>query len=54
MVSLKTLYIAAAMASVLPSAAMAADTFAVDPAHTQTVFTINHLGYSMITEAFMT
>ncbi|MCB8882984.1 polyisoprenoid-binding protein [Acidisoma cellulosilytica] len=52
MVGLKTLYIAAAMASVLPSAAMAADTFAVDPAHTQTVFTINHLGYSMITGSF--
>lgn len=50
--NLKTLYVAACAALVLPSAAMAADTFALDPAHTQTVFTISHLGYSMITGSF--
>jgi polyisoprenoid-binding protein YceI len=29
----------------------AADTFTLDPAHTQTIFTINHLGFSNITGA---
>lgn len=47
-----TLCAAAAAALALPAAAMAADTFALDPAHTQTVFTINHLGYSMVTGGF--
>lgn len=50
-VNLKTILIAS-MALIVPSVAMAADTFALDPAHTQTVFMINHLGYSMITGSF--
>ena len=40
---------AAAMSPVL---SYAAETFAVDPAHTQTVFTIDHLGYSKVTGDF--
>ena len=48
----KSLIIVASAALALPSAALAADTFALDPAHTQTVFTISHLGYSMITGSF--
>ncbi len=47
-----TLCAVVAAALALPAAAMAADTFAVDPAHTQTIFTINHLGYSMVTGGF--
>ncbi|WP_158882794.1 YceI family protein [Rhodanobacter sp. L36] len=35
----------------LASPASAADTFRLDPAHTQTIFTINHLGFSNITGA---
>ncbi len=52
MITLKHSSIALFTALVLPSLAMAADTFALDPAHTQTVFTINHLGYSTITGSF--
>jgi polyisoprenoid-binding protein YceI len=34
------------------SPASAADTFSLDPAHTQTVFEVSHLGYSTITGNF--
>lgn len=45
-------FLAAALISVAPlSSAFAADTYALDPAHTQTIFTINHLGFSTITGA---
>ena len=50
-VNFKTILIAS-IALIVPSVAMAADTFALDPAHTQTVFMINHLGYSTITGSF--
>ena len=33
-------------------AAHAADTFNADPAHTQAIFAINHLGYSTVTGSF--
>ncbi len=36
----------------LAPAAYAADTFNADPAHTQTIFAINHLGYSTVTGTF--
>lgn len=51
MSSVKTLRIAASWALSLPSIAMA-DNFVLDPARTQTIFTINHLGYSMVTGNF--
>ncbi|MGB3124538.1 MAG: YceI family protein [Pseudomonas sp.] len=31
------------------TSAAAADTYTLDPAHTQTIFTINHLGFSTVT-----
>lgn len=44
------LTLAAAMMSAAPMApALAADTYALDPAHTQAIFTIDHLGFSTIT-----
>jgi polyisoprenoid-binding protein YceI len=49
--SSKILPAVALMGLALPAAAFAADTYALDPAHTQTIFTINHLGYSTITGA---
>ncbi len=49
--SLKKL-IAAALISASPLASVyAADTYALDPAHTQAIFTIDHLGFSTITGA---
>jgi len=49
----KSLFVTAILvAASVPASAFAADSFAVDPMHTQTVFTINHLGYSMITGNF--
>jgi polyisoprenoid-binding protein YceI len=50
-INLKNLGTAVFTALALPSLALA-DTFALDPAHTQTVFTISHLGYSMVTGSF--
>lgn len=44
--------IAAAIAVLFPAAASAADTYSLDPAHTQTVFQVNHLGYSTLTGNF--
>ncbi|NYH13151.1 YceI family protein [Paraburkholderia bryophila] len=49
--SLKSLCAAALISAAPFSAAFAADTFALDPAHTQTIFTIDHLGFSTITGA---
>ena len=47
--TLKILF-AAAMISATPVASVfAADTYALDPAHTQAIFTIDHLGFSTIT-----
>lgn len=44
--------VAAALISAAPFAsAFAADTFVLDPAHTQAIFTIDHLGFSTITGA---
>jgi polyisoprenoid-binding protein YceI len=51
-INLKNLCITASGALVLTSGATAANTYSLDPTHTQTVFTINHLGYSMITGNF--
>lgn len=49
----KSLLAATFLAAIsMPLSAYAADTFAVDPMHTQTIFTINHLGYSMVTGNF--
>lgn len=43
---------AAGLISVAPFASVcAADTYALDPAHTQAIFTIDHLGFSTITGA---
>lgn len=41
-----------ALAVALPISAHAADTYSLDPAHTQTIFNINHLGYSTMTGGF--
>jgi len=41
-----------ALALAAPLTAHAADTYSLDPAHTQTVFNINHLGYSTMTGGF--
>jgi polyisoprenoid-binding protein YceI len=51
-ISLKNLCIAVFADLMLASGAMAANTYTLDPAHTQTVFIINHLGYSMVTGNF--
>lgn len=49
----KSLFATALLATVaMPASAFAADSFAVDPMHTQTIFTINHLGFSTITGNF--
>ncbi|MCB8883651.1 polyisoprenoid-binding protein [Acidisoma cellulosilytica] len=45
----KALLTAAMICVVSSPSAFAADTYALDPAHTQTIFTINHLGFSTIT-----
>lgn len=47
----KALVAASLLSVVQPAAGFAADTYALDPAHTQTIFTINHLGFSNITGA---
>lgn len=47
----KALVAASLLSVAQPVAAFAADTYALDPAHTQTIFTINHLGFSTITGA---
>ncbi|WGS54252.1 YceI family protein [Paraburkholderia sp. D15] len=45
-----TLLVAAGLiAAASLNGAFAADTYALDPAHTQTIFTIDHLGFSTIT-----
>ncbi|WP_454885389.1 YceI family protein [Sphingomonas oryzagri] len=41
----------ALLTGTISTAAVAADTFALDPGHTQAIFTINHLGFSTITGA---
>jgi polyisoprenoid-binding protein YceI len=46
--SLKLLFAVGLIATPL-TAVLAADTYALDPAHTQTIFTISHLGFSTIT-----
>jgi polyisoprenoid-binding protein YceI len=43
------LLMASLISAALPVHAFAADTYTLDPAHTQAIFTINHLGYSTIT-----
>lgn len=47
--SLKLLFAANLIVAAPLTSAFAADTYALDPAHTQTIFTINHLGFSTIT-----
>lgn len=45
----KALYAAALISAAPITSAVAADTYTLDPAHTQVIFTINHLGFSTIT-----
>ncbi|WP_414444392.1 YceI family protein [Burkholderia sp. 22PA0106] len=47
--SLKPLFAAALISAAPFASAFAADTYALDPAHTQAIFTIDHLGFSTIT-----
>lgn len=47
--SRKTLYAATLLSAAPIAPAIAADTYALDPAHTQVIFTIDHLGFSTIT-----
>jgi len=48
-----SIFAAATVAATLTfGPALAADTFSLDPAHTQTVFEVSHLGYSTITGNF--
>ena len=48
-----TIFAATTIASTLAfGPAFGADTFSLDPAHTQTVFEVSHLGYSTITGNF--
>ncbi|CAN7300667.1 YceI family protein [Caballeronia sp. LjRoot31] len=49
--SRKALFAAALISAAPFASAFAADTYALDPAHTQTIFTIDHLGFSTITGA---
>ncbi|PQV45136.1 polyisoprenoid-binding protein YceI [Paraburkholderia sp. BL21I4N1] len=49
--TLKALLSAILIAAAPLTSAFAADTYALDPAHTQTIFTIDHLGFSTITGA---
>ncbi len=46
MTSLRRLVLAAAVTAGISGPALAADTFQIDPAHTNVVFLVNHLGYS--------
>ncbi len=48
----RSLAFLAAPLLLIASAAHAADTFNVDPQHTQAIFAINHLGYSTVTGSF--
>ena len=48
----RSLAILAPLLLLLAPAAHAADTFNVDPQHTQAIFAINHLGYSTVTGSF--
>jgi polyisoprenoid-binding protein YceI len=50
-ISTKSLFAVALIAAAPLTSAFAVDTYALDPAHTQTIFTINHLGFSTITGA---
>ena len=45
----KSLIVASLMTVAVPVVALAADTYTLDPAHTQTIFTLDHLGFSTIT-----
>ena len=45
----KALFAAALISAAPFASAFAADTYALDPAHTQAIFTIDHLGFSTIT-----
>jgi polyisoprenoid-binding protein YceI len=45
----RSIFFAAILGLSIMSSVHAADTFTLDPAHTQAVFTINHLGFSTIT-----
>lgn len=47
--TLKILFAAALISAAPMASVFAADTYALDPAHTQAIFTINHLGFSTIT-----
>jgi polyisoprenoid-binding protein YceI len=47
--SLKILFAAGMITAAAIASVFAADTYALDPAHTQAIFTINHLGFSTIT-----
>ena len=49
--SLKVLFAAGLIGAAPLASAFAADTYALDPAHTQTIFTIDHPGFSTITGA---
>jgi polyisoprenoid-binding protein YceI len=50
---LKSLLAATFLAAIsMPPSAYAAETFVFDPLHTQTIFTISHLGYSTVTGNF--
>jgi len=46
MTSLHRIFMAAAIAAGISGPALAADTFEIDPAHTNVVFLVDHLGYS--------
>ena len=50
-ISTKSLFAVALIAAAPLTSAFAADTYALDPAHTQPIFTINPLGFSTITGA---
>jgi polyisoprenoid-binding protein YceI len=41
-----------ASAAIICNQAFAAETYTLDPMHTQTIFTVNHLGYSTVTGNF--
>lgn len=51
LISPKTFYAAFLISAAPLASAFAADTYALDPAHTQTIFKIDHLGFSTITGA---
>jgi len=49
LLSPKTFFAATLLSAAPFASAFAADTYALDPAHTQAIFTIDHLGFSTIT-----